>query len=576
MNKKTILAYILLLLVFLALPYYYRIISPPQPVPSDTLRAPATVTPDTMREAEPPPAPEIATPGPDTTAVQPAGPGGFLREDDPREIIVETPLYIMTLSTRGGVVTGQTLKRYEGPDGTPVQMVRPASDENLDVVLYQRGNPMDLDAVRFEPGRYDLSVPAGGRDSLALTATAGDGSQVRKTLVIYGDEYRADLRLEASGIADLDPFYDLYWGDGLAITEDDTLQDVSYTKAYAYQGGELEKLDAKGDRDVPLRTLAGETRWVSVRTKYFTVALLPQDDRADGALMGLSAQPPVMQGKVRPKVYSVGLRLNDRLTETPGNFTVYLGPLEQTLISRVDPTLESTMDWGWTLFEPFSKLVLWTVRGLHTFISNYGLVLIVFSLLVKIVLWPLTQKSTKAMARMSEVQPKIKELQAKYKDAPEKLNKAMMQLYKDEKVNPFGGCWPTLLQMPLFIGLFIVLRSTIELRNAPFMLWIEDLSQPDVVATLPFSIPMYGAHIAILPILMGITQFMMSKLTITDPKQKFTVYFMPVFMVMIFNTLPSGLSLYYALFNLWTYLQQLYIKKAGLAPAPASSGSRKS
>jgi YidC/Oxa1 family membrane protein insertase len=126
--------------------------------------------------------------------------------------------------------------------------------------------------------------------------------------------------------------------------------------------------------------------------------------------------------------------------------------------------------------------------------------------------------------------------------------------------------------MPLLYGLFIVFRSTIELRRAPFALWIQDLSMPDYIAHLPFAIPMYGSAIAILPIAMGITQFLMSKSMITDPKQKMTVYFMPVFMVLIFNSLPSGLNMYYALFNLWSYLQQVMMKKQGLIPSPISSG----
>ncbi|HDH58442.1 MAG TPA: membrane protein insertase YidC, partial [Bacteroidetes bacterium] len=154
---------------------------------------------------------------------------------------------------------------------------------------------------------------------------------------------------------------------------------------------------------------------------------------------------------------------------------------------------------------------------------------------------------------------------------PEKINKAMMQLYKEEGVNPFSSCWPTLLQMPLLYALFIIFRSTIELRKAPFILWIKDLSMPDVVAHLPFSLPLYGAHIALLPIFMGVTQLLMSKVMITDPKQKATMYMMPIFMVLIFNNFPSGLSLYYALFNLWTYLQQTWLKQKGVIPGAKPS-----
>ena len=263
--------------------------------------------------------------------------------------------------------------------------------------------------------------------------------------------------------------------------------------------------------------------------------------------------------------------MGGQLDAVTHQFSVFCGPIDQKVLKAVHPALEETMNWGWAILEPFSKAILWLLKALHSFIPNYGLVLIIFSVIIKIVVWPLTYKSTRSMSRMSAVQPKIKELQEKYKGNPEKLNKAMMALYKEEGVNPLSGCWPMLLQMPLLYALFIVFRSTIELRGEPFILWITDLSAPDAIISLPFWIPMYGSHIALLPIFMGITQFLMSKVMITDPKQKATMYMMPVFMVLIFNNFPSGLSLYYALFNLWTYLQNVYLKRKGVIPTKPSS-----
>ncbi|HEX7344387.1 MAG TPA: YidC/Oxa1 family insertase periplasmic-domain containing protein, partial [bacterium] len=314
----------------------------------------------------------------------------------------------------------------------------------------------------------------------------------------------------------------------------------------------------------------GETHWVAQRGKYFEVAMRPVSGAAQGVKFGIEAQPLI--GNQRPKVFSMALVMKEDLGAEAGDFSIYCGPIDRKLLAQFHPQLEATMNWGWKIIEPFSKMILWSLKALHEFIPNYGVVLIVFSIIIKVVLWPLTAKSTKSMSRMAALQPKMKELQEKYKATPERLNKAMMQLYKDEKVNPFSGCWPMLLQMPLLYGLFIVFRSTIELRRAPFMLWIQDLSMPDVVAHLPFNIPMYGSAVAILPVAMGVTQFLMSKAMITDPKQKIQVYFMPIFMVLIFNTLPSGLNLYYALFNLWSYLQQVMLKKQGLIPALPSSG----
>jgi len=172
------------------------------------------------------------------------------------------------------------------------------------------------------------------------------------------------------------------------------------------------------------------------------------------------------------------------------------------------------------------------------------------------------------MKKMQLVQPMMTELREKYKNEPQQLNKQMMKLYKDYGVNPMGGCLPMLLQMPLLIGLFIVFRSTIELRGAEFFWWISDLSKPDVIFHLPFTIPLYGKIVGLLPIVMGLTMFLQQKSTMQDPRQKMMAYFMPIFFILLFNSFPSGLNLYYTLFNVWTILQQKFVKTDKLELKP--------
>jgi YidC/Oxa1 family membrane protein insertase len=215
------------------------------------------------------------------------------------------------------------------------------------------------------------------------------------------------------------------------------------------------------------------------------------------------------------------------------------------------------------------------MRHLHGVIPNYGIVLIIFSVIVKIIVWPLTHKSHESMKRMQMLQPYLKELKEKYKKDMQRLQKETMKLYKEHKVNPMGGCLPVLIQMPLFIALFSVFRSTIELRGAPFIFWMKDLSAPDYVLHLPFSIPMYGAAVAILPIIMGITTYFQSKISMTDPNQKMMLYFMPVFLVAIFNKMPSGLTLYYTLFNVLTLVQQQFVKPKDAVPVEVPSAGEK-
>jgi YidC/Oxa1 family membrane protein insertase len=199
---------------------------------------------------------------------------------------------------------------------------------------------------------------------------------------------------------------------------------------------------------------------------------------------------------------------------------------------------------------------------LHKFIPNYGIVIILFAIVLKIVLNPLTKKQMKSMKKMGQLSPKINAIKEKHKDDPTKMNKMIMNLYKEEKINPAGGCLPLILQLPILYALFGVFRSTIELRQANFFWWIKDLSVPDVVIHLPFKIPIIGINeIAGLATLMGITMFIQQKMTVTDPKQKAMVYMMPIMLTLLFFSFPSGLNLYYFIFNLLSIAQQYYETK---------------
>jgi len=200
---------------------------------------------------------------------------------------------------------------------------------------------------------------------------------------------------------------------------------------------------------------------------------------------------------------------------------------------------------------------------MHDYIPNYGFILILFAVGVKILVYPLTKKSYQSTAAMQKIQPELMALRDKFKNNPQKLQQAQMQLYKEKGVNPLGGCVPMLLQMPLLFALFQVFRTTIELRAEPFIWWIKDLSVPDAVFTLPFSIPIYGAHVAILPILMVVSMYIQQRMmtggAAQQPQQKTMQYFMTGFFFLIFNSFPSGLNLYYTLFNVLTIAQQKLI-----------------
>lgn len=209
------------------------------------------------------------------------------------------------------------------------------------------------------------------------------------------------------------------------------------------------------------------------------------------------------------------------------------------------------MNFGWLIIQPFSIAFFYTLQFLYQFLRSYGWAIIVFSIIIKILLFPLTRKSMQSMREMQEIQPKIKALQEKLKKDPQRLNQETMKLYKEHGVNPMGGCLPLLLQMPVLFALFNLFRTTIMLRQASFLGVIHDLSAPDAI--------LGGVHL--LPILMGVTMIFQQRLSPQDPKQKAMAYFMPIFMVVIFYNLSSGLNLYYFMFNILSIIESVITKR---------------
>lgn len=201
---------------------------------------------------------------------------------------------------------------------------------------------------------------------------------------------------------------------------------------------------------------------------------------------------------------------------------------------------------------------------INSFIPNYGFVLIIFSIIIKIVVYPLTKSSYQSMKKMQALQPKIAELKEKLKDDPQKMNKETMKLYSTYGINPAGGCLPMLLQMPIFVALWGMFQSAIDLRQQPFVSWITDLSQPDVIFSLGTKLPLVGIQeISGLAVLMGVTTFVQQKMTVKDPKQQALVYMMPIMLTLLFMSFPSGLNLYYFMFNVLSIAQQYYINHSG-------------
>lgn len=567
-DRRTLIALAVVVLIIALMPKYMQFVNPQRPVPPKTeVQKPAPA--ETSEPAQPAPAKAAETTAAAITP-QPKAEAGVLTPDTarpvPEYVTVQTPLFDMTIGSNAQV-SRYNLKKYHLAHGQPVMLHGPATAQSptVGMVDFDFGdpNPHTIKSLRFKASKTSINLGDGNADSVSFVAGDTAGQQIRLTYVFKGSQYGFELVLHTEKLAAPETGeFQALWRGGVPLTEPDPVRDIQYSAAYAKVGDEV--VTFKVGRDPRKEfSASGQTGYVAVRSKYFIAALIPNVPAAGTEIIGRNNAPG---DKASPPYYDATLRQSWG-RDAAGRWTVYWGPMRYQNLKALNAGVEETMSWGWSIIKPISRLVLWALMGLHDVVPNYGLVVIIFALLVKMILWPLTRKSQISMKKMSALQPEIKELRETHKNNPQAMNAATMKLYKERGVNPASGCLMMLPQMPVLYALYAVFSSTIELRQAPFVAWITDLSQPDFVATLPFSLPLYGARVAILPLVMGFSQFIMSKRTVTDPNQKMMLYFMPIFMTLIFNNLPSGLTLYYTLFNLLAIAEQNLIKLPDFTPS---------
>jgi YidC/Oxa1 family membrane protein insertase len=512
------------------------------------------------------------------------------------DVIIETDNYITHINPKGAVISSWILKKYNYDDSDQVQLIQDEGYGNLGIFFINDEDTIYTYDSIFKPQKTKILFAEGQlTDSIRFVLELGDNRKLVKTYKFYNDQYIIDLGVKIENLADQfdNNQYYLSWHSGLAYTELDyshfiSKEDINSAKAQVFMGGSKEDLSLpnKPFQQNSKSNISGIIDWIAIRTKYFAMIILPEQDYNIEPILSGRTLPlyddekiqNLVKGADRQQIEKLKLKLRDRVkknysvtlkTTLPPSkldfvsqqFRIYIGPLDYFIIKDYHPTLSKIMDFGMSVIRPFAKLVLKTFIFLHSFIPNYGIVLIIFSILIKILVYPLTKKSYVSMQKMQTLQPRMNELKEKYGKDPQRLNKETMKLYKESGVNPLSGCLPTLLQLPLLWAIFIVFRNTIELRDAAFIWWIKDLSAPDTIFQLPFTIPFYGDLVNILPIFMGATMFIQQKMTMKDPKQKAMVYFMPIFLTLIFNSFPSGLNLYYALFNLFSIIQQKWAPK---------------
>lgn len=492
-------------------------------------------------------------------SAHPATPGAqalIPHERQGRIITVETPLYRLLLTTQGAVITAWELKQYTTILGGPnVQLLASEADADQGVPGTAGPKPLTLSAASFgngvfEHGVYTVSgTDTSGSDRLKLSLdrpsatllfaieNPATGARATKRLTFHHHNYLVDVEVAVTGEQSR---YTLALGTNFGILEWSSMTGHAGPLTAAGDAIKQHRVDKLASEEA---ITAGPIRWTAIQDRYFISALIP--------MAGTEPQRVVIK-KEGPQHISATVHGTGT-----GHYTLYAGPKDYARLQAIGVGLEESVDFGWFLWDSWSlvriaaKPLFYLMTAINGATKNYGLTIIVLTIMIRVIFIPVAHKSYRSLKGMQEIQPKLAALQKKYKDDKPRLNQEMMALYKTHGVNPFGGCLPVLLQIPVFVSFFNILYTTIELRQAPFM-WVADLSAKD---------PYY-----VLPIIMGLTMFLQQRMQpVADPKQAQMMMFMPVVFTVMFLTFPSGLVLYWMVNNLLAILQQ-YVTMKYLEP----------
>ena len=516
---------------------------------------PAAATATTQAKDAAAQAPEAAKPqvpaAPPVPAVPPSAPEEL--------VVLETPEFQATFTSWGGALKHMKLKeetfRKRGKGQVP--------DEPIDLVHVRDGEPWPLAVVPSaelggsaevgtDPlGRAPMRIVAKDAKSVTFEGRVG-AVEVKKTYQVGTRPYQIDLELgvgggeKAGSVAIVYPGYQAPdaptagFFSGGEVFESVTPICRAGDKTERYDGKELRKL------------LSGPPRWMGLDQQYFVSALMPQSGEGSCFFAKLPTAGESLAGLRIPV---------DRAARA--TFELYAGPKQIDLLRAYKRDLATAIDYGpvSNYFAFFARILLWVMQRFHSFVHNWGAAIVLLTVLVKALLYPLTVKSMMSMQEMKNLQPKVDALKVKFGDDKEKMNQEVMKLYQEHKVNPLGGCLPLLLQMPVWLALYATLQTSVELYRQPF-LWVKDLTAYD---------PFY-----ILPLAMGASSFAMQKLSpqpADNAQAKMLLYFMPVFFTFIMLKLPAGLTLYILVNNLLSIAQQQWImrksRKNTPTPAPA-------
>ena len=546
-QTRLLLAIALSFLVFFLWTVFFSPKAPPPPAGVETTQQKAEIKKEPQPKAIPPgqtaPSPEIAAPEKDSAGAV-------------RHITVDAPLYRMTLSEKGAAVTSMVLKKYRetvDPDSPKKELV-PAGIPAGTVLLSASGIQGLAHGIYTADTAQDTLEVHNQPAEIRFRYTAKNNITIDKIYRFRPDTYLVDVSVILHNGSD----QPLSEGINIALLDEAEVARSSY----GFEGpsglinDKLEQIKpAKIDSG---KTIDGSIRWIAIERLYFMDSIVSKED-VKGQMV-LSNNDKLLENQLAFPKSDVA----------PGeshtwDLSLFMGPKSLSILRAADNQLERAINFGWV--DIIAKPCLWFMNFIYRFIPNYGIAIIILTIITRLLFWPLAQKSYKSMNDMRKLQPLMKELKEKYKDDKARINQETMALYRTYKVNPMGGCLPMLVQLPVFFALYRMLYQAIELRHAPFFGWINDLSAPDrlfhfnVSFHIPFMQPPYG--IPVLTLIMGATMILQQKMSpaAADPTQAKMMMMMPVVFTVIFINFPSGLVLYWLVSNLVSIAQQYYTQK---------------
>ena len=464
-------------------------------------------------------------------------PGAKGAPSEETEIRVETELYSAVFTTRGATLKHYELKKYKDKEGENVVLLKgPGVKPPLGI---GSTDEFELTGVNFNVTGKDITLDKDNKIGSLIFEYSESGLSVKRVYTFYNDSYKVDVKDEVSGMPE-------YW---ITIGTDFGIHN---SKDRSMHIGpvllkETDRLEFDARKLNESKSYRESLKWIAMEDKYFFASLVPLDNMEEARVWKIK-DSPIIAFKGKPSTNS---------------FILYAGPKEYNRLKALNIGLEHIINFGF--FSVIALPLFWILKLFYKFIGNYGWAIILLTLIVRIPFIPLINKSQKSMKKMQEIQPMMAEVKEKYKKDPQRMQKEMMELYKKHKVNPVGGCLPMLLQIPVFFALYKILLTAIELRHAPFMLWIKDLSAPDTLfGHIPSWFPLIGGFaVGPLPIVMGITMIIQQKMTPTsmDPTQNKMMMFMPIIFTFLFLNFASGLVLYWLMNNVFSIAQQFYANK---------------